>query len=65
MNSAPVACPASNASVPGITLHWRYHLEGKEGPEDSPFWIEDSVFSYYVNRLPSSGEEQKGANKTL
>lgn len=29
------------------------------------FWTEDFIFSYYINRLPSIGKEQKRVSKIL
>lgn len=56
---------ASSAGVPGMTLLWRCHPEGQEmwcgeGSEDGEFCL-----SCNVNRLSSSGDEQKKANKRL
>lgn len=59
---------ASSAGVPGITLHWRCHLEGQEmwcgeGSEESSFLDGEFCLSCNMNRLPSSGEEQKRLTK--
>lgn len=61
---------ASSAGVPGITLHWTCHLEGQEmwcgeGSEESSFLDGEFCLSCNMNSLPSSGEEQKRANKRL
>lgn len=35
----------------------------EKGLRSRAFWTEDSAFSYYINRLPSIGKEQKGVSK--
>lgn len=61
---------ASSAGVPGLTRHWRCHLERQdmwcgEGSKESSFLDRKFCLSCNMNRLPSSGEEQKRANKRL